>query len=298
MSAYYIGTVLDAACILMYAGLGDAVLLACGEVNLGGDGQIYASSLAVALVLCYANSLPPALCVFAALICGAAAALAIAFLCLLLRAFKVNILLSTYLISAALTPIADYLIAQKYRGEGNLTALPFISGSLASPRILPPSTLSLASAAAPLLCLAVYQYMKRSEGGKRLVITGISPAFADYAGLGARKVVRGALAFCLAMHALAAFALVTGTHRTCLSGMQAGLGWSALTVSLLARGNALLVVLYSLVLQLLMTVSNSIALTHFVPFDASALIAGAAIAFAAIAAALKERKKKEADDNG
>lgn len=291
MSAYYIGTVLDAACVLMYAGLGDAVLLASGEVNLGGDGQVYASSLAIALTLTAA--LHPALSSLLAILFGMCIACAIAFICILMRSLKVNILLSTYLTSAAITPIVDYLITQKYRAEGNLAATAFIPNGAASPRILPPSTLSLIALAAPVLCLIAWQYLKKSECGKALYITGISNTFAQYSGLSPSRVVSSALVFCCAMHSIAAFSLVTGTHRTCLAGMQTGLGWSALTVALLARGSAVMVVFYSLLLSIVMTMCKSIALTHLIPFDVNALVSGIAIGGAAISSAIKRRQQEE-----
>ena len=49
-SRYYFGSVLNTAALLAAGALGDAIVLAAGEYNLGGEGQIYAGGFAAAVV--------------------------------------------------------------------------------------------------------------------------------------------------------------------------------------------------------------------------------------------------------
>lgn len=283
MTLYWLGTMIDTACIFMFAALGDTVALMAGEYNLGGDGQIYAGAFTAAIVLNATRALPATLSLSLSLLCAAAAVCIMASLCILLKAYHgVSILLTTYIVSSAAIPVLDALISGRCRGEGYLLATPFIRGEVSSMRIMPPSSLSIASLFAPVLCVMAWQYLKRSEAGKRLLIVGTSNRFADYAGLKSLATSSFAVLFAFAMHAAAGFVMVVGTHRACIAGFQSGVGWSALTVSLLARRSVIGIIPCALLFSAVITFSQRFMLMHVVGFDASGLIQGLSIALIAI----------------
>ena len=50
-SAYYFGSMLNTAAFLMTAGAGAAIAIKSGNMNLGGEGQIYAGGFVAAAIL-------------------------------------------------------------------------------------------------------------------------------------------------------------------------------------------------------------------------------------------------------
>ncbi|MCI1209975.1 MAG: ABC transporter permease, partial [Treponema sp.] len=115
-SAYYFGTVLNTAVLFITAGLGAALALKSGFLNLGGEGQIYAGGFTAAIVLDRMKQFPAVSGLAAALIAAAAAAALMAFVPALLKQFKnADVLLTSFLVSAATIPLIDALIAGKFR---------------------------------------------------------------------------------------------------------------------------------------------------------------------------------------
>lgn len=290
MNAYWLGTMLDNACILMTASLGDVVCLTAGEYNLGGDGQIYAGAFACAIAINACRALPPAVMLCAGMAAALATGFALAAVSAALNVWRsVNVLISTYIAAAAITPFIDALVATTFRGKGNLLATAFIPDEAAAPRILMPSQFSLLSLTAPLLCIIASVYLNKSAMGKKIRLAGASNDFADYSGIRAKVLSSGAVVFAVLMHSVAGFIMVVGTHHACLQGFQSGIGWSAFTVALIARrsavgfhkSGALMVIFAALLLSLLTTLASKFTLTHFVGFDASLLIQGMAIALIA-----------------
>lgn len=303
MNTFWLGTMIDNACILMIAALGDAVCLTAGEYNLGGDGQIYAAAFACAITITSCGGLLPPIALMAGLAAAIFASVILSLLSVVLKVCRgVNVLLSTYIASCAVTPIIDSLIAFRFRAEGNLLATSLISGDVSPPRIMMPSNLTSLSLAAPILCILVAVYLQKSETGKKLFITGVSNEVALYAGIKVSSLSSYALIFAAMMHGAAGFIMAAGTYRCCVQGFQNGIGWSALTAALMARHstssreNKLSAAFYadsiifsSLLLSALITGASMLTLTHFVLFDASALIQGTAIALIAMAPSRSKR---------
>ena len=77
-SPYYLGAMLNTASLFMWAGIGGAVAILSGNLNLGGEGQIYFSGFASAVILS-CDFIPLNMRVFVALFtacfCGAISAL-------------------------------------------------------------------------------------------------------------------------------------------------------------------------------------------------------------------------------
>lgn len=290
-SLYYFGAILNTASLFMAAGLGDAVLLTTGEFNLGGEGQIYAGGFITAVVLSATASLPPVV----SLLCALAAAMAVP-ACMtlvsgLLRQFKnANILLTTFLVSAAVIPFIDSLIAGPFRGSyGNLLATSFIREAVRFPHILAPSPLSAAALTLPLLCTAGWYFIYRTGGGKRLQITGISNEFAEYCGYPRTKIMYGTLAASGALHGITGFIAVTGTYYTCHSGFYTGMGWDALSCALIAGSNPAALIPSSLILSWIFTSADRVALNYNSGFDIGSLIQGIMLSCIAIQYAKGEK---------
>ena len=273
-SAFYFGTFLNSAVLLIIASLGNSVSLKSGNLNLGGEGQIYAGGFVAALI--FSSKLPPFASVAVSLMAAATAGALQTIICAFLRQIKkANVLLTSFLISAALIPLIDSLIAGKFRTQtGNLLATEFVPENLRLLQILKPSPLNVSLFFAPILCLDFHFFLHSTRTGRKLDIWGKAPEFARYCGYSENKALYMSLAISGAMHGLAGALAVWGTYHTCHSGFYAGMGWNALSCTLIAQSEPLLLIPASLILSWLYTSADRIALMQSIQFDISSLIQG------------------------
>ena len=116
MTAYEIGNILNFASFYMVAGTGAAISIKAGEFNLGGEGQIYAGGFAAALVLAKMAGAQAVVAVPLALVAGALVSAILCFLSALLRKYRgASFLLTSFIISSAVIPLINGLIAGPFR---------------------------------------------------------------------------------------------------------------------------------------------------------------------------------------
>ncbi|HNY16779.1 MAG TPA: ABC transporter permease [Treponemataceae bacterium] len=280
-SAWYLGNTLDMAGLLILAGTGSAVALRAGAFNLGGEAQIYAPALASAVILAggapraaAALGLPPIATAFLALAAAIALGGALGFIPGILRArLGISELLSSFLLSAALIPVADYLVSGPFRDTaGNLVATKPIGDALALRSILPPSHLNVSFFVALAVAVAAWFFLSRTEPGYRLRMTGSARDFARFAGFPVARAAALAMAVSGALHGLAGYFAVTGTWYRCHEGFSSGMGWSALAIALVARRNPLAVIPAAIAFSWLETASDAATLSASLSFDATPLI--------------------------
>jgi simple sugar transport system permease protein len=234
------GNTLDYMALLLCAALGSAFAFRCGLFNLGLEGQIYTGGLSAACVLLF---LPPSCPAFVSLSAAAAAACltggaAGAFCAFLRNRSGADVLITSFLLSAALTPVADYLITGPLRdNSGNLLATARFSTVL--PRILPPSNLSLSLIFSLCLCSAAHVFISKTGAGYRFRIAGGSPRFARYGGINAAAYRVPAMGLSGGLGGLCGFFAVAGTYGLCYQGFSGGLGWAGIAVALIARNRFL-----------------------------------------------------------
>lgn len=296
-STYYFGTLLNTAFLLMASSLGDTFMLTTGEFNLGGEGQIYAGGFTAAIILTVGTDalpfLPPPLLLLLALASAMAVPACMMLVSALLKHLKnAHILLTTFLVSSAAIPFIDALIAGKFRGgANNLLATSFIAQTVRSPKIMSPSPLSLIALVPPLLCMCAWFVMYRTALGRTLQITGISQEFAAYCGFPQKKIMYGTLALSGALHGCTGFIAVVGTYYTCHAGFYSGMGWNALSCSLIANANPALLVPSSIFISWLFTSASRVALNNNFGFDMGALIQGLIIFCIALRHIKKDAKR-------
>ncbi len=274
-SVYYFGSMLSTAALYMIAGTGAAFAIKSGNLNLGGEGQIYAGGFITAVILTRAAVPAPIALLYAlaaALIVPALLASLSAFLRLLKGA---NVLLTSFLISAAVIPFIDALIAGPFRGSSNnLLATGYIADQLRLPQLMPPSPLSPAVFIALICCLLAARIMFGTTAGRHLQVWGAAPEFARYSGYSVRRAVYIPLAASGALHGLTGFFAITGTYYTCHSGFYSGMGWSALSCALIACSHPAAVIPSGLILAWLNTAANKAVLSQNFSFDITSLIQG------------------------
>lgn len=276
MNVYLLGTILNMATILMTAGCGSFLSVKGGNFNLGGEGQVYAGGFVGAIALCACKNLPAVIAIpLCFLISGCAAAL-MAFIPALLKRFRrVDVLLSSFLISAGVIPLIDAGIAGPFRGEtNNLLATTFIPDKFFFPSILNPSRLNGTFFVAIVLCVILFLVMSRTAFGQQLEVFGISSDFADYSGFSDSKLTLISVTVSGFLHGAAGFFCTAGTYATCHSGFYAGFGWNALSVALISQKNPLLIIPSAILLASLTTGASQFSMMHNFGFDMGAMLQG------------------------
>ena len=295
-SLWFIGNTLDGIALLLVVSLAAAIAFRGGTFNLGGEGQIYLGGLAASVVLLagwFGAAWGPLLLFFAALAAMVLGALMGGISGLLKKKAGMNELISSFLFSSALIPVADYLIKGPWRDSGsNLLALPVFRDDLILSRLLVPSNLSVSFIFAILLVFAGHVFINRTGKGYQLKISGAAPDFARFGGMDPEKVWVPAMASSGALYALAGFFAVAGTYGRCHAGFSGGLGWSAIAVALIARNRPLALLPAALIYGWLKAGSDSALLAAGLTLETSSLIQAAVLLFATVSIGLPFLKRK------
>jgi len=283
-SAWFLGNTLDGIALLLTASLGAAFAFRGGTFNLGGEGQIYLGGLAASVILLAGIPLPgPLLLLSAAIAAMITGGLMGGISGLLKKRLGTNELITSFLFSSALIPVADYIIKGPWRDKsGNLLALPAFPENLMLPRLLPPSNLSLSFIYALLLVAAGHVFINYTFRGYQFRISGASPDLARFGGIESEKVWIPAMTLSGALSALAGFFAVAGSYGRCHAGFPGGLGWSAIAVALIARNRPLAIIPAALVYGWLKSGSDSALLGAGLNLETTAFIQAAVLLFATV----------------
>lgn len=225
---------------LIAAGLGVALAFRVGMFNIGGRGQMLVASAAAGWVA-FAIDLPWGIHMLVALVAGLAAGAIWAGIAGVLKARTGA---HEVIVTIMLNYVAFYLISYMLRTPGLLQApgsnnptTPAMKDTAIFPELLGPAynlhfgfILSLAAVA------LVWWILERSALGFRFRAVGINPNAARVAGINVKSMYVYAMLISGALVALAGVDQVLGTVTTGFStGIDAGIGFDAITVALLGR---------------------------------------------------------------
>ncbi len=274
MNLFYIGSALNLSALYMTAGTGSAFSIKSGNLNFGGEGQIYLGGLIAAIVLAKCSNLPAPVGVFLAFLCAFCSAGLMALISGVLKKTKnADFLFTSYLCSAGFIPLIDALINGPFRSKSdNLLATSFIAEKFRFTSIMPPSVLNATFFIAVFLCAAFYFLINKTPFGSRLTIYGISPKFSEFSGYNNTQFVFTSAFVSGAMHGLCGAFAITGTYFTCHNGFYFGMGWAAFSAALLSGANPFFMIPSSLFLGFITTYSNRFALYNNMNFDISSMI--------------------------
>jgi len=216
--------------------LGAALVFRSGDFNLGGEGQAYAGGVAGVLVLLAVREFPGFLGLPLGLFLGALIGSLVSLPSALSRRFVgADVLLSTFLVSQAVVLALDWAIAGPLRDpSSNLIATPTISRSFLLPRLFPPSSLSPALLFAIIAALGMDMFLRRSRRGMELTLYGRNPVFALSIGFRVADYAFWPLLASGALHGLAGALLAIGGNGRAVRGMTGGIGWSGISIALVA----------------------------------------------------------------
>jgi simple sugar transport system permease protein len=272
-SAWFLGNMLDQSALFLTAGLGIILSFRGGTFNLGGEGQIYLGGFAASLVLISMEKFPGTaalmLACFAAITVGALMGILSGWL----KTKGASELITSFLLSAALIPVADYCIIGPFRDtSGNLQATKSFASDRILPYILPPSNLSISILIALFLIFIGHFWLNISRTGYRFRIAGAAPAFARYGGINVKRYWIPSMLASGAFHGLAGFFAVAGTYGICHRGFSGGLGWNAITVALVAGNKPLALIPAALLYATIRAGSDAALLSSGIKLDTASFI--------------------------
>lgn len=298
-SPYYFGAMLNTAAFLMTAGSGASLAMKSGNMNLGGEGQVYAGGFVSALILgsAWAHESAFPLLVFAvALLATLATGALLALISAFLKETRgAAVLLTSFLVSAASLPLIDgclLAIKNRYAASQQLIALPYIASRFKFPQLLSPSPLTGSFFAACLICVFLWLFLQKTTAGRHVRIWGAAPQFAEAAGYASKKNTYGALAVSGALHALTGLFAVCGTFYTCHKDFYMNMGWNALSCALIVSSHPLALIPSALVLSWLYTSAGRVALTQGFSFDIAGIVQGVVLFAIAIPFAVNKHRSK------
>ncbi|MFZ2635022.1 MAG: ABC transporter permease [Rectinemataceae bacterium] len=241
---YYFGNMLASTVPLMLAGLGVSLAFASRNFNLGGEGQVYAGGLAAVVVCLMMPDAPPGIVQILAALAGAAAGGGIGSVSgALKRSLGVDELISSFLISASVVLIVDYLITGPFQDQSsNFQTTMAIAPALRFARIMQPSSLSTGIFLGLAICLLAKLTLDRTRFGYELRVFGSNGEFAKYCGIDTGLYTLLPMGLSGALHGLAGAAMIMGSYYKAMKGFSGGVGWSAISVALIAHNNPLAVI--------------------------------------------------------
>ncbi|MDR2784654.1 MAG: ABC transporter permease [Treponema sp.] len=242
-NTYYFGNMLNGAVPLVFGGLGISIAMRSGNLNLGGEGQIYSGALVTAVTALALEGAGYAGAVIA-LVAGAffaGFAAALSGLCKV--RWNTNELITTFLVSNTLLLITNYCVTGPFLDPAtSLQSTRKIPELFQLPLILPPSNLSAAVFFALLAVVLVWVFLYRTRPGYEIRISGLNLMFARYGGINTDFSVIMSMFLSGALHGIAGGMAVYGTYFSVVKEFSQGLGWNSLAVALIARSRPALVV--------------------------------------------------------
>jgi simple sugar transport system permease protein len=227
---YTIGNMLNASVPLMLGAIGVTLAVKTGNLNLGGEGQVYAGAFACTITALSLPSLGMAICA------GFLAGGALAALCGVFKAkWNTNELISTFLLSYAVIHIVNFLITGPFLDPyTSLQSTAKIDSKLRLTLILPPSSLSSGIFIALAVVIIAHYFLTSTKTGYEFRIQGSNVIFARYGGINTKRNTILAMFLSGACYGLTGSVAVLGTYYAVIKEFSFGLGWNALAVALIA----------------------------------------------------------------
>lgn len=280
LSQYDFGNMINGMIPLIFGAVGIYIAAASGSFNLGGEGQIYLGAFLTAVLAKALESLG----IFGgiiALFAACAVSGTIAVFCALMKVkFGLNELISTFMVSKAVTLIIDWLIRGPFNdASGSLVSTAKIGSAMRLTKIFPPSNLSSALFAAIAVLLFFRWFMLRTVMGYRLRMTGLNSEFASYGGIDTDRQTITGMFLSGALHGMAGAFMVFGTYYSAIRGMCASTGWNALTVALISGSDPLMILPAGLFYAYVDAGARSATMMTSIPSEISLVAQAAALFF-------------------
>ncbi len=233
-----VGRTLEKATPLIFSGLAVAFAFKAGMFNIGAQGQLLFGAITAAFLGFALHGLPPFIHMPLALIGGALAGGAYAFIPGALKAYRgVHEVITTIMLNYIAINITDYLANGPWKDTsgGNVVArTPVVDASAAIGRLGP---VPIGFIIAILAAIVAWWLLQKTTVGFEIRMVGLNPSAARYAGIKVAKtliltmVISGILA---GMGGAVETLGVVGRYQP---GFNVGLGFDGITVAMLGKTN-------------------------------------------------------------
>jgi ABC-type uncharacterized transport system permease subunit len=247
--AFGSGTLVRATPLIL-TGLAVAVAFRAGVFNIGAEGQFLIGAVAQAVIALTLHALPAVVLLPAALVAGAAAGAAWAWIAAMLRTrFHVLEVISTIMLNFVALYLVSYLVRGPLQEPTHIyPQTSSIVDAARLPRFGAATRLHYGFAIAVLACIAAWWAIKYTASGFRLRAVGANPNAARSAGLiDANRTTTRAFLASGALAGLAGAIEVAGVTFALYENISPGYGFTAIAVALLARLNPAAVIVTGIV---------------------------------------------------
>jgi len=274
---YVFGKYLSSALLIMIAGVGIVLSFRGGQMNLGGEGQVYSGAVAALAVGLFFPELPRGIGIPLLLLTAAAVGFLIASVSGWLKyRLSLHELISSFLISGALVYLCDYFISGPMRDETSyLITTPRIPETYHLSQILPPSPLHSGLFIALAAVVFFRFWLARSLSGYRLRMFGENPSFARFGGISSRNYHILPIGLSGALYGLVGGIALLGVHYRAIQGFTSGLGWNGIAAALIAGLHPSLTIYAALLIAFIETGISSAMAGAAATYDLGRIIQGA-----------------------
>ncbi|MDA3812340.1 MAG: ABC transporter permease [Spirochaetaceae bacterium] len=274
LNSLSIGNMLSSFALLTFSGLAITVAFKADVFNLGGEGQIYSGAIAATAVLVYFPGLNSVNGFISASLAAAAAGGVLAGISGFLKTrWKVDELISSFLLSNAVIHVIDYLITGPMGDKSSyLLRTEVIDKKFYLQEFFRPSDLNSSIFGALIAVLIITFLLFYTKQGYELRICGMNREFAHYGGLNTSFYVIVPMIISGALLGLAGSSAVLGIHHSTIKGFYSGIGWNGIAVALIAGTNPLAVIPSAFVFAYLNQAADTAMLKADFPFELGGLI--------------------------
>src|SRR4051812_42507469 len=237
--AFGSGTLVRATPLIL-TGLAVAVAFRAGVFNIGAEGQFLVGAVAQAVIALTLHALPAVVLLPTALVAGAVAGAAWAWIAAVLRTrFRVLEVISTIMLNFVALYLVSYLVRGPLQEPTHIyPQTSSIADAARLPRFSSATRLHFGFAIAVLACVAAWWAIKYTASGFRLRAVGANPHAARSVGLiDADRTTTRAFLASGALAGLAGAIEVAGVTFALYENISPGYGFTAIAVALLARLN-------------------------------------------------------------
>jgi general nucleoside transport system permease protein len=239
-NARAIGRTLEKATPLIFGGLAISLAFKAGLFNIGAQGQLLFGAILAGFVGYAITGLPAVVHIPLALLIGGLMGALWGAVPGALKAYTgAHEVITTIMLNFVAINITDYLAdgPWKDRSPGNIVArTPAVAASAELPAI---GSVPMGVALAVLAAIVVWWLIGRSTFGFELRTVGQNPNAAAYAGMSVRRITILAMVVSGLLAGLGGAVETLGVVGRFQPGFNAGLGFTAITIALLARTHPL-----------------------------------------------------------
>lgn len=250
--------------------------------NIGAEGQMVMGAIAASAVPVYFVDSTSAWLLPAMIVLGALGGMAWASIAALLRTqFNANEILVTLMLTSIALQLLYYLLLGPWKDPMgfNFPQTVMFQDEALFPPLFPYVRLNISIVFPILFTIGVWLFMEKHYGGYKLVVGGLAPAAAGYAGFSSKKAVWGSLLLAGFAAGIAGMSEVAGPIGQLQRSVTSGYGYSAIIVAYLGALNPIGIVFAAFFLAVLHIGGDVALVSAGLPISAVHIFQGLILVF-------------------